>query len=321
VKQEILLKNILNHLSIRTFKKTVSKKKNKLKIIVSKLPSSPWWGKGAPFYEDNPCMVKGAIPNQSLLISERKRMIEVLKAFSVHIFESTFPVQLDEKFLKHDFIFIRDQFITDQNGNAVILNFRNNERKIEKKYIIPILESLELSIKYLKNKSGLYAEGGEFYFCKKDNILFSGSSRNSLLGIDEVATQLSVTEVIVLESNVFHLDAYFCPILDKDGKICAIICCLKLLTKKSKIMLSNFANKKNIPILEVPVEDSIGTEKKPGSLAVNALSLPGVLINTNTFSDKKVHKKLNKLGIKHVVTPLSQYALSGGAIHCCTNEI
>ena len=55
----------------------------------------------------------------------------------------------------------------------------------------------------------------------------------------------------------------------------------------------------------MPVEDSIGTEKKPGSLAVNALSLPGVLINTNTFSDKKVHKKLNKLGIKHVVTPLS----------------
>ena len=299
----------------------MSKNNDKLKIIVSKLPSSPWWGEGTPLYEDNPCMVGGAIPNQSLLISERNQMIDLLKTFGVHILESTFPNELDGKFLKHDFIFIRDQFITDQNGNAVILNFRNNERKIEKKYIIPILESLELSIKYLKNKSGLYAEGGEFYFCKKDNILFSGTSRNSLSGINEVASQLNVDEVIIIESDVFHLDAYFCPILDKDGKICAIIACLKLLTKKSKIILYNYANIKNIPILEVPVEDSIGTKKEPGSLAINALSLPGILINTNAFKEKTIHRKLNELGIKHVVTPLTQYALSGGAIHCCTNEI
>ena len=79
-------------------------------------------------------------------------------------------------------------------------------------------------------------------------------------------------------------------ILDKDGKICAIIACLKLLTKKSKIILYNYANIKNIPILEVPVEDSIGTKKEPGSLAINALSLPGILINTNAFKEKTIEE-------------------------------
>ena len=292
-----------------------------MKIIVSELPLSPWWWQGVPAYNDNPAMQAGTIPNQSLVVSERNMLITILKELDVDIFESPFPKKLDDKYLQHDFIYIRDQFITDQNGNAVILQFRNPKRKVEQQYIVPILETLGLSIMYLPEKSGLFAEGGEFYFCKEDNILFSGLSRNSRSGAEAVAASLNVKELILLDSNVYHLDVYFSPVFDQNGAICALICCLAELAKNSIKDLYSFANKKNIPILDIPIEDGIGTKKKPGSLAANALPLPGTIISPSAFSSPHIDRKLEGLGIEHIVAPLSQYALSGGAVHCCTNEL
>ena len=90
-----------------------------MKIIISELPLSPWWWQGVPAYDDNPAMQAGTIPNQSLVVSERNMLITILKGLDVDIFESPFPKKLDDKYLQHDFIYIRDQFISDQNGNAV----------------------------------------------------------------------------------------------------------------------------------------------------------------------------------------------------------
>ena len=292
-----------------------------MKIIISRLPQSHWWGNGVPSYEDNHAMQGGIIPDQSLLTLERNMLIRCLKRLGLDIIETAFPKNLDNKYLQHDFIYIRDQFITDQNGNAMILKFRNLNRKIETKYIVPILESLELSIKYLPQKSDLFAEGGEFYYCKQENILFSGLSRNSHSGSEAVAKFLNVEKLLFLESNVFHLDAYFSPVLKKDGTICAIICCLKELTNNSKNNLYNFANNKNIPILDIPIYDGIGTKDKPGSFAANSLPLPGTFLSSSAFSNPEIDKKLDMMGVNHIVTPLSQYALSGGAVHCCTNEL
>lgn len=292
-----------------------------MKIIISELPLSPWWWQGVPAYDDNPAMQAGTIPNQSLVVSERNMLITILKGLDVDIFESPFPKKLDDKYLQHDFIYIRDQFISDQNGNAVILQFRNPKRKVEQQYIVPILETLELSIIYLPEKPGLFAEGGEFYFCKQDNILFSGLSRNTRSGAEAVAASLNVEELILLESKVFHLDAYFSPVLGQNGCICAIICCLSELENHSKIELYNFANTRNIPILDIPIEDGIGTTGQPGSFAANALPLPGTLVCPSAFSSPHIDSKLQALGIEHVIVPLSQYALSGGAVHCCTNEL
>ena len=292
-----------------------------MKIIISELPLSPWWSQGVPAYDDNPAMQVGTIPNQSLVVSERNMLITILKGLDVDIFESPFPKKLDDKYLQHDFIYIRDQFITDQNGNAVILQFRNPKRKVEQQYIVPILETLELSIIYLPEKPGLFAEGGEFYFCKQDNILFSSLSRNTRSGAEAVAASLNVEELILLESKVFHLDAYFSPVLGQNGCICAIICCLSELANHSKIELYNFTNTRNIPILDIPIEDGIGTTGQPGSFAANALPLPGALVCPSAFSSPHIDSKLQVLGIEHVIVPLSQYALSGGAVHCCTNEL
>ncbi len=55
--------------------------------------------------------------------------------------------------------------------------------------------------------------------------------------------------------------------------------------------------------------------------AANALPLPGVLIHPNQFSDKTIKTRLLSIGIEQVVTPTSQFQLSGGSVHCLTNEL
>ena len=67
--------------------------------------------------------------------------------------------------------------------------------------------------------------------------------------------------------------------------------------------------------------DAIGTSKKLGTFAVNALPLPGLLIRPNNFTDSSLDQKLSDLGIECIVTPTSQFQLSGGSIHCVTNEL
>ena len=292
-----------------------------MKIIISKLPKTNWWGDGTPAYPDNPAMKRGVIPNQKLVETERRQLINTLSKLNIEVIETPFPKALDSKNPEHDFVYIRDQFICGENGNAIIMEFRNRERRKERNYIIPILEKLGLSILELPKNSDLFAEGGEFYFCKKEKMLFAGNSRNSLSGIDAVAKHLDVNNLVILKSNVFHLDAYFCPILSKKGNLCAIICCIKELTKASREQLYRFADNMNIPIIKLPVNDGIGSKKTPGTFAVNSLPIPGYLIGPNPYSDNKVSDKLDMMDIKQIITPMSQYALSGGSVHCCTNEI
>ena len=58
-----------------------------------------------------------------------------------------------------------------------------------------------------------------------------------------------------------------------------------------------------------------------GCFAANALPLPGVLISPNHFTDRKIDDKLEKMGVIRIVTRTTQFELSGGSIHCITNEI
>ena len=62
-------------------------------------------------------------------------------------------------------------------------------------------------------------------------------------------------------------------------------------------------------------------KKKIGTFAANALPLPGVLFRPDYFSNPSIDEQLKKLGIKTIINPTSQFQLSGGSIHCVTNEL
>ena len=292
-----------------------------MKIVFSKLPRSGWWSKGIPKYKDNPAMVEGAIPNIDLLNKERKNLITSVVNTGHEVIELDFPIELDRGDPKHDFIFIRDPFISDQNGLVVILRAGEPQRRIENKIVKKCLEPLGLKMMDMPEKSGMRADGGEFYFCKKNNVLFSGLQRNTIQGVHFVAEALNVSKLIILEGEGYHLDTFFTPVLDKNRNISALVACTSVMTIKSKKMLFQFADDEDIPVFEIPPKDAIGTGKKVGSFAANALPLPGSLIRPNQFSDPSIDEKLMDMGIKVIINPTSQFQLSGGSVHCITNEL
>ena len=292
-----------------------------MKIVLSKLPSSGWWANGIPKYKDNPAMVEGAIPDIELLNKERKNLITSVVSTGIEVVELDFPDELDQYERKHDFVFIRDPFISDQNGLAIILRAGEPQRRIENRLVRRCLEHLELEIVEMPDKAGMRADGGEFYFCKKNNVLFSGLKRNTNRGVEFVAERLNVNELVILEGEGFHLDTFFTPVLNKSGCICSVVACTALMTTKSKNALYKFADDLDIPVFEIPPNDAIGTKSKVGSFATNALPLPGALIHPSPFSNPDIDKRIMKMGVDVVINPTSQFQLSGGSVHCLTNEL
>ena len=77
-----------------------------MKVAISSLPQSPWWGEGIISYEDNPFMKNGVIPNQSLLTEERDNLINTLKKNKIEVIEFPFPEKLEKTTYGYDYVFI-----------------------------------------------------------------------------------------------------------------------------------------------------------------------------------------------------------------------
>ena len=46
-----------------------------------------------------------------------------------------------------------------------------------------------------------------------------------------------------------------------------------------------------------------------------------LFLRTDNFSNPIIDEQLSELGIKIKITPTSQFQLSGGSVHCVTNEL
>ena len=292
-----------------------------MKIAISSLPKKPWWSDGIIGYKDNPFMKNGTVPNQNLLIKERLNLIATLKKNKIEVIEFPFPKILEESKFGHDYVFMRDSFISDLNGNVLMLKFAEKKREAETEIVANELEKLNFNLKELPTKKNILAEGGEFYFCPKDKLLFSGINRNTIAGAEYVASFLNANELILIDTPSFHLDTVFTTVFDKQGALSAMIVCKELITKDSFKNLEKISVELNVHIITIPAKDSIGTDDYLGSLAVNSFCAPGLLISSSHYSDFSVGKKLESLGVKTEVCPVSQFQLSGGSVHCLTNEL
>jgi len=117
------------------------------------------------------------------------------------------------------------------------------------------------------------------------------------------------------------LDTLCTPVFNADNELCLLIVCTALLEKESVDQLKKMMHNRNIPILEIPPEEAIGTTGKLGSFAVNCLPLPGQLIGAAEFKSETVRTALTEHNITHSVVSLTQFHLSGGSVHCLTNEL
>jgi len=295
-----------------------------LKILISSLPKNPWWGHGTPIYENNPAMREGVIPNQKLVEIEMQLMSCLFKMLPFEFTLLDFPEILDQNnfdLRKHDFVFVRDLFISNQKGSIVISRFREKARQMEADIMDKYLQEIGQKTIRIPDNCGCYAEGGEFYFCKNENLLFSGLSRNNLKGAEIVAELLNVDKLITIKSNAFHLDTIFTPVFNAKNDLVAVIAAMDLIEEKSRYELVKFCNTRNVVLVHIPPEDAIGTIDDLGEFAVNCLPLPGYLIGPSRFRSEKVDPLLKSLGVMHISLPTTQFRLSGGAIHCLTNEL
>ena len=295
-----------------------------MKILISKLPKNSWWGHGTPIYENNPAMKEGVVPNQEIVAVEMFMLSKLFNRLPVDVVEIDFPYFLDQQNTKqrqHDFVFVRDLFVSNQNGTCIISKFKEKARQVEADIMQIMLDSMGYKTIRIPSKSTATAEGGEFYYCPQDGILFSGACRNNVKGAEWVAQELNVDELVLMKSNAFHIDTLFTPVINLENTLVAVIACTNLMEKDSVENLKLFAKRKNIELVEVPPEDAIGTENELGEFAVNCEPIPGYLIGPTRFRSNKVAPLLKELGVMHITVPTTQFRLSGGAIHCLTNEL
>ena len=295
-----------------------------MKILISNLPKHKWWGHGTPIYKDNPAMKQGMIPNQELVEVEMHMLTQLFNRLPVEVIEVDFPNFLDQqntKKRKHDFVFVRDLFISDQNGKVIISKFSEEARQVESDMMEIMLDSMGYQTIRIPDTIDAKAEGGEFYYCSGAKILFSGACRNNIKGAEWVAQEFDVNELVIMKSNVFHLDTLFTPVIKKDNQLGAMIACTSLMDKESINNLRSFSNKMAVELVEVDPEDSIGTKEQLGEFAVNCCPLPGYLIGPTRFRSLKANQLLKELGVMHITVPTTQFRLSGGSVHCLTNEL
>ena len=295
-----------------------------MKILISQLPKNKWWGHGTPIYKNNPAMKKGLVPDQELVEIEMHIMSKLFHLLPFELIEIDFPKYLDQaksKERNHDFVFVRDLFISDQDSKIIISSFSEKVRQIESDVMQKLLESMKYTTYRIPNNIHAKAEGGEFYFCKGSGLLFSGACRNNRRGAEWIAQEFNVKDLLIMKSDIFHLDTFFTPVISKGNKVVAVITCLSLMDRESQEELEKFSIKHNFKIIKIDLKDSIGTSTQLGDFSVNCEPLPGYLVGPARFRSKKVNSTLKELQVKHITIPTTQFRLSGGGVHCLTNEI
>jgi N-dimethylarginine dimethylaminohydrolase len=290
-------------------------------------PPEKWWPSGLPRYENNPAMSfaheTSIVPASHIVHKEFDNLLRGTPLGAHHII--SFPDNLDVKPFHHDYVFIRDAFVSHPNGKIVLASYKEKERRApESSCCLKLL--LSLGYDPIIPPAETCIEGGEFFVLPEHNTLLAGINRNNEDGVHFVADKLGITNVFIFESDAFHLDACLCPLINNKGEICGLLYFPEMFSAEGLQEIKSFCSHFDAEALEVHGEDSVGPmltsgARSLGQFAINCLSQPGVLIGSSPFVTEGLHDKLKSLGIRHWISPLTQYRYSGGGVHCVINEL
>ena len=293
------------------------KHSHKIKIALSALPKKDWWGSGIVAYQDNDMMVDGATPKQTILENEYHQLVDMIRSVGLETTIVPFSDEL-EKEKKFDFIFMRDHFLCNTDKNIVMCNMRLEERLNEGNFVVETMEKSGYMVSYLPNQDCL-AEGGEFFYLPKENILLAGLCRNNLKGAESMAGLMGVDQLHIIESSGYHLDTAICPIFNNEYDCIGINCAKEVFDDKNYKVLKNLCSKHGWELIDI--ENYNQKQSLEARAAMNALTLPGILISGAPILSKKVKDFTAANNIQMHISSVSQFNLSGGSIHCLTNEL
>ena len=293
------------------------KHSHKIKIALSALPKKDWWGSGIVAYQDNDMMVDGATPKQTILENEYHQLVDMIKSVGLETTIVPFSDVL-EKEEKFDFIFMRDHFLCNTDKKIVMCNMRLEERLNEGNFVVETMEKSGYMVSYLPNQDCL-AEGGEFFYLPKENILLAGLCRNNLKGAESMAGLMGVDQLHIIESSGYHLDTAICPIFNNEYDCIGINCAKEVFDDKNYKVLRNLCSRYGWELIDI--ENYNQKQSLEARAAMNALTLPGILISGAPILSKKVKDFTAANNIQMHISSVSQFNLSGGSIHCLTNEL
>ena len=288
---------------------------HKIKIALSALPKNDWWGSGIVAYPDNDMMVDShknqfetialKIWNHAELGYQENQSSELLAD----------ALEKEEKF---DFIFMRDHFLCNKNKTIVMCNMRLEERLDEGKFVIEKMQQSGYRVNYLPTQDCL-AEGGEFFYLPKENILLAGLRRNNLKGAESMAELMEVDQLHIIQSDGYHLDTAICPIFNDEYDCIGINCAKEVFDNKNYSTLRDICKKHSWKLLDIENQD----RKKSliARSAMNCLTLPGLLLGTSPIKNTNIIDFTHQNNIQMHVSNVSQFNLSGGSVHCLTNEL
>ena len=288
----------------------------KITIAVSSLPKKGWWNNGIIAYHDNDMMIHGSIPEQELLKKEHKNLIETLNKYALETIIVPFKNELEIN-KKYDFVFMRDHFLCNKNKDIVICNMKLSERMKEGEYVVSSLKDLNYNIYFLDEKC--IAEGGEFFFLPKENILLAGQSRNNLRGAEQMADKLNISDLHIISSSGYHLDTSISPIFNNEYECIGLICAREVFSSDEINDLRNICKLNQWELIEIENHDLNASLNFRA--AMNGLTLPGLFIGSQKLNHKKISEFALSNGIIFDSTQVSQFNLSGGSVHCLTNEL
>ena len=287
-----------------------------IKIAISSLPEGGWWDKGIVAYQDNDMMSNGAVPNQSLLQQEHKGLIEILNKHSLPI--EIIPFKKDLEIIKkYDFVFMRDHFLCNVDKDIVMCNMKLSERMNEGEYVISSLKDLQYNVSFLDDDC--IAEGGEFFFLPKENILLAGQNRNNLKGAEQMAEKLKVSNLHIINSSGYHLDTSISPIFNDEYDCIGIICAREVFSDNEINNLRSICRLNQWELIEIEHQDI--DSSLSFRTAMNGLTLPGLFIGSKNFNQKQISDFALSNNIIFDSASVSQFNLSGGSVHCLTNEL
>ena len=293
------------------------KHSHKIKIALSALPKKDWWGSGIVAYQDNDMMVDGATPKQTILENEYHQLVDMIRSVGLETTIVPFSNVL-EKEEKFDFIFMRDHFLCNTDKKIVMCNMRLEERLNEANFVVETMEKSGYIVSYLPNQDCL-AEGGEFFYLPKENILLAGLCRNNLKGAESMAELMGVDQLHIIESSGYHLDTAICPIFNNEYDCIGINCAKEVFDDKNYKVLRNLCSKYGWELIDI--ENYNQKQSLEARAAMNALTLPGILISGAPILSKKVQDFTAANNIQMHISSVSQFNLSGGSVHCLTNEL
>lgn len=288
-----------------------------MKLLLSELPKSDWWGTGTPEHLNNWMTKKHLKPRQEIIARAHAILVETLLSIG-ELTVVPFPEGLDSpRCYAHDFIFVRDSYISNGRREVLMSNFSERSRQAEAQSMRVWLQCQGYAIHTVSTTA--YAEGGEFHYLLQEQLLLAGINRNNKEGIDAVSKFLEVKDVCIIKTDAYHLDTNVGIVRDVTGKCCAVLACRNAIENYPE--LERWCIRHGLQLIPLDSSDGMGNPKIPGSFAVNGLAIPGFFVSCAYFQTPGVEDVIASRGVRHLVVPLDDLTFTGGAVHCLTNEL